>query len=379
MYSTFAALSGLAFFFGLRTTGFAIVELPFRGARAACEVGPGWSVRIIRRCWCGSEGRVVVRRAATTAGGAAEAAAALAAGRAGGPRVVDLLAAALVAATPAAAGAGARPAAVAAGPAPEAAATAALSLGDLGGRAPQARADLVDLHLEHGALLALLGLEAAGLQPALGDHGGAPGEGLGDVLGSLTPDRAAHEQRLAVLPLVRLTVERARRRGDREVRDRGAGRRETQLGVIRDVADDRDDRVACHGPALSVCGNGGGCRGAGIGERSADLGPQQLGAQHGLVQPQLTVQLLRDRGLGGHVDHGVDALGLLVDVVRQAAPTPDIDLLHRAAALADDVEELVEARRDGALLEIGVEDHHELVVTLAGTHLLWTQAATVSP
>src|SRR5215211_8689042 len=148
MYSTFAALSGLAFFFGLRTTGFAIVELPFRGARAACEVGPGWSVRIIRRCWCGSEGRVVVRRAATTAGGAAEAAAALAAGRAGGPRVVDLLAATLVAPTPAAATAGAGPAA---GPAPEAAATAALGLGDLGGRAPQARADLVDLHLEHGA------------------------------------------------------------------------------------------------------------------------------------------------------------------------------------------------------------------------------------
>src|SRR5690348_2033294 len=48
MYSTFAAFSGLAFFFGLRTTGFAIVELPFRGARTACEVGPGWSDRICR-------------------------------------------------------------------------------------------------------------------------------------------------------------------------------------------------------------------------------------------------------------------------------------------------------------------------------------------
>src|SRR3954471_7959933 len=182
MYSTFAALSGLAFFLGLRTTGFAIVELPFRGARAACEVGPGWSDRMCRSCcWCGSEGRGVVRRAATAAGGAEAAAGALAAGGTGGPRVVDLLAAALPAALVAAAPA-ATATATAAGAAAEAAAPAALGLGHLGGRAPQARADLVDLHLDHGALLALLGLEAARLQPTLGDDRGAPGQRLGDVL-----------------------------------------------------------------------------------------------------------------------------------------------------------------------------------------------------
>src|SRR5215213_6469405 len=133
MYSTFAAFSGLAFFLGLRTTGFAIVELPFRGARAACEVGPGWSDRMCRSCWCGSERRVVVRRAATAAGGAEAAAGALAAGGTGGPRVVDLLAAALTAALVAAAPAAT---ATAAGAAAEAAPPTALGLGDLGGRAP---------------------------------------------------------------------------------------------------------------------------------------------------------------------------------------------------------------------------------------------------
>src|SRR4051812_50183054 len=66
MYSTFAALSGLAFFLGLRTTGFAIVELPFRGARTACEDDPGWSVRMDQKTrWIRKK-----RRAATQNGGA---------------------------------------------------------------------------------------------------------------------------------------------------------------------------------------------------------------------------------------------------------------------------------------------------------------------
>ena len=128
-------------------------------------------------------------------------------GRTGRPRVVGLLAATL-AALAAAAAAATLAAALAAA---EAAATAAtLGLGDLGRRAAKARTDLVHLHLDHGALLAFLGLVAAGLQPALGDHRGATGERLGDVLRRLAPHRAAHEQRLAVLPLVRLAVERAR-------------------------------------------------------------------------------------------------------------------------------------------------------------------------
>src|SRR5690606_18828879 len=36
---------------------------------------------------------------------------------------------------------------------------------------------------------------------------------------------------------------------------------------------------------------------------------------------------------------------------------------HRATRVADDVEVRVERRGDGALLEAGVEDHHDFVVT----------------
>jgi hypothetical protein len=129
----------------------------------------------------------------------------------------------------------------------EAAAPAAAGgLGDLGRGVAQRGADLVDLHLDDGALLALLGLVRARDQPAGDDDPRAAGEGLGDVLRRVAPDRAAHEQRLAVLPLVRLAVERAGGRGDREVGHRRPGRREPQFGVVGQVADDRDDGFAGH-------------------------------------------------------------------------------------------------------------------------------------
>src|SRR3712207_3849133 len=75
----------------------------------------------------------------------------------------------------------------------------------------------------------------------------------------------------------------------------------------------------------------------------------------------------------------VDALGLLLDVVRQAATAPDVDLVDRAAVVLDDGQVLVERGSDGALLDLGVEDDHDLVLTHVGTHLLWTDAATVLP
>ena len=79
------------------------------------------------------------------------------------------------------------------------------------------------------------------------------------------------------------------------------------------------------------------------------------------------------------VDDGVDALGVLVDLVGQPTAAPDVDLLDGAAVVADDVEEL---SSDGATVRssrLGVEDDHQFVVTHAVTHLLWTQAATDSP
>src|SRR4051794_41079540 len=99
------------------------------------------------------------------------------------------------------------PALVAAPAAAEAAAPAgALGLSDLGRRVPQGRADLVDLDLVDGALLAFLGLVRPLLEPALHDDPHPALERFGDVLGCLPPDVAGQEQRLAVLPFVRLPV-----------------------------------------------------------------------------------------------------------------------------------------------------------------------------
>ena len=125
-------------------------------------------------------------------------------------------------------------------------AAATLSAGDLGRRVAEGRTDLVDINLEHGALLALAGLVAARLQPARDDDAGALGQGLGHVLGVLAPHRTVEEHGVAVLPLVRLTIERAGGRRDGEVRDSGPVGREAELRIGGEIADDRDGGFACH-------------------------------------------------------------------------------------------------------------------------------------
>ncbi|CCH80415.1 membrane hypothetical protein [Nostocoides japonicum T1-X7] len=279
MFSTFAALSGLAFFLGLRMAGLAIVVLSFSDEPEGC-LGMGFC-RVVSVCgvlrWPrtgrrggsgvgGSEGRLVVGRCGAAAPAALTALAALLAvapAAAGGALAGTLVAApaalATGAALAAAGGASGRPwvllltaeaglaAAETALVATEAAAPApALGAVDLGRGIPEGRSDLVDLHLDDGALLALLGVEGPGDEPAGHDDAGAAPEGLGNVLGRLAPDRAAHEQRLAVLPLVALAVERPRRRGHGEVRDGCARGGEAQLRVAGQVADEGDDGVACH-------------------------------------------------------------------------------------------------------------------------------------
>src|SRR4051812_27373091 len=114
----------------------------------------------------------------------------------------------------------------------------------------------------------------------------------------------------------------------------------------------------------------GWCRGPTV--ELAQLGAEDLRAQDRLVEVELAVQLLHDGRLGVEVDDRVDAFSLLVDLERQPAPAPHVDLLHGAAAGADDVEERVERGSDGPLLEVGVEDDHELVVTQQTHLLLWT-------
>lgn len=130
-------------------------------------------------------------------------------------------------------------------------ATATLTAGalvavDLRVGVPEARADLVDLELHDGALLAFLGLVGAALQTAADDHAHALGQGFCDVLGSLTPDRSAKEQGLPVLPFIRLAVKGPRGGSNGEVRNGRTGRRETQFGVVGQIANNGDWGFACH-------------------------------------------------------------------------------------------------------------------------------------
>src|SRR6476620_4464227 len=98
-------------------------------------------------------------------------------------------------------------------------------------------------------------------------------------------------------------------------------------------------------------------------ESSVGLGAEDLGPEDRLVQVHLAVELLDDRRLGLQVDDRVDALGLLLDLVRETTTAPGVDLLDLSVALTDDGEEVLDQRGDSALLEIGVEDDHHLVVT----------------
>src|SRR5690606_7667667 len=97
-------------------------------------------------------------------------------------------------------------------PEPGAGLTAAALAGDTGdlrGGVAQRRADLLDDHLDARAAAAVLALVLTDLQRTGHDDAGALGQRAGDVLGQLAPGRAADEQRVAVLPLVRLAIERA--------------------------------------------------------------------------------------------------------------------------------------------------------------------------
>src|SRR5215208_2863335 len=131
----------------------------------------------------------------------------------------------------------------------ESAATAAAAarLVHLGGRIAQRWADLVHLELDDGAFLALTSLVRALLEPALNDHPRPASEAFGHVLGGLTPDAAPHEKRVAVFPLVALTVKDARRRRDREVGHGRTGRGEPKFRVGGQISDDGDDGVTSHG------------------------------------------------------------------------------------------------------------------------------------
>ena len=194
-------------------------------------------------------------------------------------------------------------------------------------RVLQRRADLVDVELDDGALLALAGLERALLEPAGRDDAHAAGQRLGAVLGGLAPDRAAQEQRFAVLPLVGVAVEL--RGVDAIVNDATAapdGVKRSSGSAVR-----LPTTVMRVSPAIVPTA----------------LGAQDLGPQHRLVEVELAVQLLDGGGLGLQIDDGVDALDVLVDLVGQAAPAPDVDLLDDPPSFFTTFRN---ASRDGAMV-----------------------------
>src|SRR6201997_5497900 len=97
--------------------------------------------------------------------------------------------------------------------------------------------------------------------------------------------------------------------------------------------------------------------------QSVLVGAHHLGAQHRLVEAELTVELGYRRRLGLQVDDDVDAFGMLGDLVGQPPLTPDVDLFYGSAVLADDVEERLQRRGYGAFVERGGKNDHDFVWT----------------
>ena len=117
---------------------------------------------------------------------------------------------------------------------------------DLRSRIPQRGSDLVHLHLDAGTLVALLVGVLVLFESALCDDPHALVEGLGHMVGHVTPCGTADEQCLTVLELVRLTVERARRGCDGEADDVDSGVGGVGFWVGGEVADDRDGGFSGH-------------------------------------------------------------------------------------------------------------------------------------
>ncbi|CAD6016121.1 protein of unknown function (plasmid) [Agreia sp. COWG] len=110
----------------------------------------------------------------------------------------------------------------------------------------QAGTDLVDLELDRGALFALFRLVGALTQTTGRNDAAALRQRSSDVLGEFTPDACAQEECLAVFPVVRGTIERARRGSDSEVGNRQPALRVTQFRIAGEVAHHGDYGFASH-------------------------------------------------------------------------------------------------------------------------------------
>src|SRR5699024_8256620 len=121
-----------------------------------------------------------------------------------------------------------------------------LAAGHLGGGESQRRSGLLDVQLEGDALVALLVGELVLLELADDEHPVALADRLSEVLAVLLPQRAAQERRIAVQPHLGLLVEGPALAGDGERRDGDLLLGVPQLGIGRELTDERDAVVRSH-------------------------------------------------------------------------------------------------------------------------------------
>src|ERR1700742_1927557 len=98
-------------------------------------------------------------------------------------------------------------------------------------------------------------------------------------------------------------------------------------------------------------------------QRLVLVGAHHLGAQHRLVEAQLTVELGHRGRFRLEVDDYVDAFGVLGDLVGQPALTPDVHLVDASAVFPDNVEERLQGWSNGAFVKCGVKNDHDFVWT----------------
>src|SRR6478752_7952774 len=79
---------------------------------------------------------------------------------------------------------------------------------------------------------------------------------------------------------------------------------------------------------------------------SVQIGADHFGPHDLLVDRELAVQLLHVGRFGRQVDHDVDPLGLLADLIRQPATAPDVQVVHGATTIGDDLQVVLERRLD---------------------------------
>src|SRR5680860_210139 len=92
---------------------------------------------------------------------------------------------------------------------------------------------------------------------------------------------------------------------------------------------------------------------------------------HDLVgDPELTLDLHQALRRRLEVDDGVVAVGHVVDLVGELALAPVIDLLHRAALVADQLREAVDVGLDGRFVEVPPRDEQQFV--RAQWTILWS-------